>query len=48
MNEIDVKVEEIKTKIEETTVSSVLEFLQNNKLKDFTVVTIGPKEVIVG
>lgn len=40
--------EEIKSKIEETTVSSVLEFLRNNKFKDFTVVTIGPKEVTVG
>lgn len=37
--------EEIKNKIEQTTVDSVLEFLRNNKFKDFTVVTIGPKEV---
>ena len=40
--------EEIKSKIEETTDSSGLEFLQNNKFKDFTVVTIGTKEVTVG
>ena len=39
--------EEIKTKIEEITVASVLEFLKNNKFDDFTVVTIGPKEVTV-
>lgn len=37
--------DEIKNKIEQTTVDSVLSFLQNNKFKDFTVVTIGPKEV---
>jgi len=39
--------DEIKNKIEETTVESVLEFLRNNKFKDFTVVTIGPKKVTV-
>jgi predicted Zn-dependent peptidase len=39
--------DEIKNKIEQTTVDSVLGFLQNNKFKDFTVVTIGPKEVKV-
>ncbi len=39
--------DEIKKKIEETTVESVLEFLRNNKFKDFTVVTVGPKEVKV-
>lgn len=39
--------DEIKKKIEETTVDSVLRFLRNNKFKDFTVVTIGPKEVKV-
>ena len=37
--------DEIKNKIEQTTVDSVLGFLRNNKFKDFTVVTIGPKEV---
>ena len=40
--------DEIKEKIEQTTVASVLEFLRNNKFKDFTVVTIGPKEVKIG
>ncbi|MHC4556581.1 MAG: M16 family metallopeptidase [Planctomycetota bacterium] len=39
--------DEIKDKIEQTTVDSVLEFLRNNKFKDFTVVTIGPKRVTV-
>ncbi len=39
--------DEIKKKIEQTTVDSVLEFLRNNKFRDFTVVTIGPKEVKV-
>lgn len=39
--------DEIKSKVEETSVDSVLKFLQNNKFKDFTVVTIGPKEVAV-
>ncbi|MHC4106397.1 MAG: M16 family metallopeptidase, partial [Planctomycetota bacterium] len=38
---------EIKEKIEETSVDSVLGFLRNNKFKDFTVVTIGPKQVTV-
>ena len=37
--------DETKNKIEATTVDSVLNFLQNNKFNDFTVVTIGPKEV---
>jgi predicted Zn-dependent peptidase len=37
--------DEIKNKIEATTVDSVLSFLRNNKFKDFTVVTIGPKEI---
>jgi len=37
--------EEIKNKIEATSVDSVLGFLRNNKFGDFTVVTIGPKEV---
>jgi predicted Zn-dependent peptidase len=39
--------DEIKNKIEATTVESVLGFLQKNKFKDFTVVTIGPKPVSV-
>ena len=37
--------DEIKSKIEQTSVDSVLSFLRNNKFKDFTVVTIGPKEI---
>jgi predicted Zn-dependent peptidase len=37
--------DEIKNKIEQTTVDSVLGFLRNNKFKDFTVVTIGPREI---
>ncbi|MHC4488786.1 MAG: M16 family metallopeptidase [Planctomycetota bacterium] len=39
--------DEIKNKIEQTTVDSVLGFLRNNNFKDFTVVTIGPKKVTV-
>ncbi len=39
--------DEIKSKVEATSVDSVLGFLRNNKFKDFTVVTIGPKEVKV-
>ncbi len=39
--------DEIKDKIEQTTVDSVLAFLRNNKFRDFTVVTIGPKRVTV-
>ena len=39
--------DEIKEKIEETSVDSVLGFLRDNKFKDFTVVTIGPKQVTV-
>lgn len=39
--------DEIKDKIEQTSVDSVLAFLRNNKFKDFTVVTIGPKRVTV-
>jgi len=35
--------DEIKSKIEATSVDSVLGFLRNNKFGDFTVVTIGPK-----
>lgn len=39
--------DEIKDKIEQTTVDSVLGFLRKNKFKDFTIVTIGPKQVTV-
>jgi len=39
--------DEIKSKIEETTADSVLEFLRNNRFEDFTVVTIGPKKISV-
>jgi len=39
--------DEIKNKIEETSVDSVLGFLRSNKFEDFTVVTIGPKQVTV-
>ena len=39
--------DEIKEKIEETSVDSVLGFLRSNKFTDFTVVTIGPKQVTV-
>ncbi len=39
--------DEIKNKVEETSVDSVLKFLRNNKFEDYTVVTIGPKEVAV-
>jgi predicted Zn-dependent peptidase len=39
--------EEIKQKIEETTVDSVLNYLRANRFENFTVVTIGPKEVTV-
>jgi predicted Zn-dependent peptidase len=39
--------DEIKGKIEQTTVDSVLGFLRNNKFEDFTVVTIGPRQVEV-
>jgi len=39
--------DEIKDKIEATSVDSVLGFLRKNRFGDFTVVTIGPKEVTV-
>jgi predicted Zn-dependent peptidase len=39
--------DEIKDKIEQTNVDSVLQFLRSNKFEDFTIVTIGPKQVIV-
>jgi predicted Zn-dependent peptidase len=37
--------DEIKQKVDATTVDSVLQFLRNNRFKDFTVVTIGPEEI---
>jgi predicted Zn-dependent peptidase len=37
--------DEIKQKVEETTVDSVQDFLSRKEFKDFTVVTIGPQEV---
>ncbi|MHC4154994.1 MAG: M16 family metallopeptidase [Planctomycetota bacterium] len=40
--------EEIKDRIEQTSVDSVVGFLQKNRFKDFTVVTIGPNGVTVG
>jgi predicted Zn-dependent peptidase len=40
--------DEIKQKIEETNMDSVTQYLQSNKFKDYTVVTIGPKKVEVG
>ncbi|MFQ6034273.1 MAG: M16 family metallopeptidase [Sedimentisphaerales bacterium] len=39
--------DEIKDKIEKINVDSVLNFLRDNKFRDFTVVTIGPKEIRV-
>jgi len=39
--------DEIKDKIEATSVDSILTFLRNNPFRDFTVVTIGPKQVNV-
>jgi len=39
--------DEIKDRIEQTTVDSVLGFLRNAKFEDFTVVTIGPKRITV-
>lgn len=39
--------DEIKEKIEQTSVESVTDFLKSNKFKDYTIVTIGPKQVIV-
>jgi predicted Zn-dependent peptidase len=40
--------DEIKSEIDKTSVDSVLGFLRKNRFKDFTVVTIGPKEIKVG
>ncbi len=39
--------DEIKDKVEATSVDSVLRFLRNNRFENFTVVTIGPKKVVV-
>ncbi len=39
--------DEIKNRIEQTTVDSVLGFLRSTKFDDFAVVTIGPKRVMV-
>jgi predicted Zn-dependent peptidase len=40
--------EEVKGKIEATSVESVLRYLRDNPFGDFTVVTVGPREVRVG
>lgn len=40
--------DEIKREIDKTSVDSVLDFLQRNKFTEFTVVTIGPKEIKAG
>jgi predicted Zn-dependent peptidase len=40
--------DEVKQRIEAVTVDSVLRFLRDNPFEEFTVVTIGPKEVRVG
>ena len=40
--------DEIKAEIDKTTVDSLLSFLRKNPFKDFTVVTIGPKEIKAG
>lgn len=40
--------DEIKERIEATSVESILEFLKRNPFKDFTVVTVGPREVRFG
>ncbi len=39
--------DEIKAEIDKTSVDSVLTFLRKNRFKDFTVVTIGPREIKV-
>ena len=39
--------DEIKDKIEATSVDSVLRFLRDNRFGDFSVVTIGPKQLII-
>ncbi len=40
--------DEVKARIEATSVDSVLGYIRNHPFRDFTVVTIGPKEVRVG
>ena len=40
--------DEIKKAIDKTSVDSVLNFLRENRFRDFTVVTIGPREIKVG
>lgn len=40
--------DEIKERIEATSVASILGFLRRNPFEDFTVVTIGPREIRVG
>jgi len=40
--------DEIKREIDKTSVDSVLDFLRRNKFMEFTVVTIGPKEIKTG
>jgi predicted Zn-dependent peptidase len=40
--------DEIKAEIDKTSVDSVLSFLRKNRFKNFTVVTIGPREIKVG
>lgn len=40
-------IDEIKRQIDATTVESVTDFLKRNRFEDFTIVTIGPKEVKV-
>ena len=39
--------DEIKDKIEQTSVDSVLDFLRSNRFEKFTIVTIGPKQLSV-
>lgn len=40
-------IEEVKQKLEEISVETVVNFLKNNRFKDYTVVTIGPEAVKV-
>jgi predicted Zn-dependent peptidase len=40
--------DEIKREIDKTSVDSVLDFLRRNKFTEFTVVTIGPREIKIG
>lgn len=40
--------DEIEREIDKTTADSVLDFLRRNKFREFTVVTIGPKEIKTG